>query len=365
MVLQLGLVGLPNVGKSTLFNALTQAGAAVANYPFTTIDPNVGVVPVPDARLQRIAEIVKPDKVTPATLRVVDIAGLVKGASQGEGLGNQFLAHIRGVDAVAMVVRCFQDENVPHVTPTLDPVADIETVLLELILDDLALMERQQERVQTRAKGHTKEFEDELAAIETVIAGLRAGQPARRLALEPEQWALLSDAALLTAKPLLLVANVAEGDLPEGGPLAARVREHAAIQGAEAIVLCAQLESELTAWPPADAVAYLADVGLHEPGLNRFIAAGYRLLDYITFFTTTGGKEVRAWTLRRGQTALEAAGTIHTDMARGFIRAEVVGYDALDAAGSVAKARDAGQLRLEGREYVVQDGDVIHIRFAV
>jgi hypothetical protein len=365
MALQLGLVGLPNVGKSTLFNALTQAGAAVANYPFTTIEPNIGVVPVPDPRMQRIAAIIQPEKVTPATLRVVDIAGLVKGASQGEGLGNQFLAHIRGVDALAMVVRCFLDENVPHVTPTLDPAADVETVLLELILDDLALLERQQERVQTRAKGHAKEFEDQLTAIDIVLAGLRAGQPARQLKLEPEQWALLSDAALLTARPLVLVANVSEGDLPEGGALAGRVRAQAEAQGAEAIVLCAQLESELCAWPAADATAYLAEVGLHEPGLNRFIGVGYRLLDYITFFTTTGGKEVRAWTLRRGQTALEAAGAIHTDMAHGFIRAEVVSYDQLDAAGSIARARDVGHLRLEGRDYVVQDGDVIHIRFAV
>ncbi len=372
MVLQLGLVGLPNVGKSTLFNALTQAGALVANYPFTTIEPNIGVVAVPDARLQRLAEIIQPDKVTPATLRVVDIAGLVKGASQGEGLGNQFLSHIRGVDAVAMVVRCFQDENVAHVTETLDPVADIETVELELMLDDLALLERHQERLQTRAKGHAKEFEEQLAIVEGLLDTLRMGQPARRAALEPRQWAgeeyspPLSDVALLTAKPLLLVANVAEDDLPEGGPLAARVRAWAEAQGASSpIVLCAQMEAELGAWPADDAAAYRAELGLSEPGLARFVRAGYALLDYITFFTTTGGKEVRAWTLQRGQTALEAAGAIHTAMARGFIRAEVVGYEALAAAGSVAGARETGHLQLEGREYLVQDGDVLHIRFAI
>jgi hypothetical protein len=365
MALQLGLVGLPNVGKSTLFNALTQAGAAVANYPFTTIEPNIGVVPVPDARLQRIAEIIKPEKATPASLRVVDIAGLVKGASQGEGLGNQFLSHIRGVDAIAMVVRCFRDENVAHVTAELDPVSDIETVLLELMLDDLSLLERQHERVQTRAKGRAKEYEAELSAIEALIGALQKGELARNVPLEAAQWAALGDLALLTAKPLLLVANVAEDDLPEGGALAARVLSQAEVLGAQAIVLCAQLEAELSAWPSADAADYLAEVGLHEPGLNRFISAGYGLLGYLTFYTTTGGKEVRAWTLRRGQTALEAAGAIHTDLARGFIRAEVVGYSELDAAGSIAGVREVGRLRLEGRDYVVQDGDVIHIRFAV
>ena len=365
MPLQLGLVGLPNVGKSTLFNALTQAGAAVANYPFTTIDPNVGVVAVADARLERIAEIIQPERVVPATLRVVDIAGLVKGASHGEGLGNQFLSHIRGVDAVAMVVRCFTDDNIPHVTSCLNPVEDIETVELELILSDLAILERYAERLQAQAKSHPREFQEKLAALESLLEALRGGSALRLLELQPTQLECLREVDLLTTKPRLYVANVGEDQLPTGGELVERVRWKAALEGAEVIALCALLESELGAWEPADAAAYLSEVGLDTPGLDRFIRAGYHLLDYVTFFTTTGGHEVRAWTLRRGQTALEAAGAIHSDMERGFIRAEVVGYQDLNAAGSVARARETGRLRLEGRDYVVQDGDVVHIRFNV
>ncbi|NLG51736.1 MAG: redox-regulated ATPase YchF [Chloroflexi bacterium] len=366
MALQLGLVGLPNVGKSTLFNALTRAGAAVASYPFTTISPNVGIVPVPDARLERVAEIVQPERVVPATLRVVDIAGLVRGASKGEGLGNQFLGHIRDVDAIAMVVRCFHDADIPHVTPYLDPVEDIETVGLELILSDLEIMERHLERTQTRAKGHPKEYADEIATIEKVMDGLRAGQPVRAMELSAAERDYLRDVALLTIKPQLLVANVSEDQLPDGGECADRVRAKAAEDGAHVIALCAALEAELVDFSAEEAEAYLAELGVTTGrGLDRFIWAGYQLLDYVTFFTTTGGKEVRAWTLRRGQTALDAAGTVHSDMARGFIRAEVVGYNDLDAAGSFARARELGTLRLEGREYVVQDGDVIHIRFAV
>jgi len=366
MALQLGLVGLPNVGKSTLFNALTQAGAAVAAYPFTTISPNVGIVPVPDARLDRVAGIVQPERVVPATLRVVDIAGLVRGASKGEGLGNQFLGHIRDVDAIAMVVRCFHDENIPHVTPYLDPVEDIDTVGLELILSDLEIMERHLERTQTKAKGHPKEFADEIATIEKVMDGLRAGRPMRAMELSATEREFLRDVALLTIKPQLLVANVSEDQLPDGGECADRVRAKAAEEGADVIVLCAALEAELVTWGVQEAADYLADLGVTTGrGLDRFIWAGYQLLDYLTFFTTTGGKEVRAWTLRQGQTALEAAGTVHSDMARGFIRAEVVAYHDLDVAGSFARARELGMLRLEGRDYVVQDGDVIHIRFAV
>ncbi len=365
MALQLGLVGLPNVGKSTLFNALTRAGAAVAKYPFTTIAPNVGVVPVPDPRWEHIAAIIKPERKVPATLRVVDIAGLVKGASQGEGLGNQFLAHIRDMEAIAMVVRCFEDADVPHVTPYLDPVEDIETITLELILADLAVLERHLERVKTSAKGRPRDFEAEIATIEGVLEALRAGRPVRALPLDEVQQAHLRQAALLTNKPLLYIANVGEGQLPDGGPLAAQVCAKAAQEGAEAIVLCAQLEAELAEWDPAEAQAYLAALGVQETGLQRLIRSGYRLLRYLTFFTTTGGKEVRAWTLRQGQTALDAAATIHTDLARGFIRAEVVSYADLAAAGSLVKARELGRLRLEGRDYVVQDGDVIHIRFAL
>jgi len=363
MPLQLGLVGLPNVGKSTLFNALTQAGAAVANYPFTTIDPNIGVVPVPDERLEKIAALVQPEKTVPTTLRVVDIAGLVKGASQGEGLGNQFLSHIREVDAIAMVVRCFEAEDVPHVTPYLDPIEDIETIELELILSDLEILNRHLERVRTRAKSRPRDFAGELKALESLAQALSQGTPIRALELDEAQQAALRSLNLLTAKPRLYVANVSEDQLPEGGELAQKVKEKAATEGAEAIVLCAALEAELASWEKEEARAYLAEVGLEAPGLERFIWAGYRLLDYITFFTTTGGREVRAWTLRRGQTALEAAAKIHTDMAKGFIRAEVIHYTDLLAAGSFANAREKGLLRLEGKDYIVQDGDVIHIRF--
>ncbi|MBC7237030.1 MAG: redox-regulated ATPase YchF [Chloroflexi bacterium] len=365
MPLQLGLVGLPNVGKSTLFNALTRAGAAVASYPFTTISPNVGVVPVPDNRLRRIAEIIRPERVVPATLRVVDIAGLVKGASRGEGLGNQFLAHIRDVDAIAMVVRCFQDINVPHVTSELNPLEDIETVELELILADLQVLERRLERVRSQAKGHPREYEAEIATLERVRQALEAGTSVRRMALEEAELAFLREVALLTIKPLLYVANVSEEELPEGGALAQVVKRRAAEEGAPCVVLAAPLEAELATWGEEEATAYLSELGLDMASLGRFIRTGYALLDYITFFTTTGGHEVRAWTLRRGQTAIEAAATIHSDMARGFIRAEVVRFEDLDAAGSMTRARELGYLRLEGRDYVVQDGDIIHIRFNI
>jgi ribosome-binding ATPase len=365
MVLQLGLVGLPNVGKSTLFNALTRAGANVANYPFTTIAPNVGIAAVPDSRLQRIVELIKPQRVVPATLRVVDIAGLVKGASHGEGLGNQFLAHIRTVDAIAMVVRCFQDEDVPHVTPYLNPVEDLETIELELMLADLGVIEKHLEQVKTRAKGHPRDFESEIAACELARDALQTGRSVRQLDLTELQREALRQVALLTTKPCFYVANVSEKDLPGGGELAQQVCSRAARLEADAIVICARLESELTEWEAADAVAYLAELGVKASGLEQFIRTGYHLLDYVTFFTTTGGHEVRAWTLRRGQTALQAAGAIHTDMERGFIRAEVVSYDDLAATGSLVRAREMGRLRLEGRDYVVQDGDVIHIRFAV
>ena len=365
MVLQLGLVGLPNVGKSTLFNALTQAGAMVANYPFTTIDPNVGVVPVPDLRLQRIADIIEPEQAIPTTLRVVDIAGLVKGASQGEGLGNKFLSHIRGVDAIAMVVRCFEAEDVAHVTDYLDPVEDAETIELELALADLDLLERRLERVRVQAKARPREYEDELRALADATAALESGLPVRQMEIEEKSRRYLHQADLLTLKPLFYVANVSEGQLPKGGELAERLERKAQAQGTQAIVLCAPLEAEVATWAERDALEYLSEIGLDTPSLHRFIRTGYRLLDYITFFTTTGGKVVRGWTLIRGQTAIDAAAEVHTDMARGFIRAEVVGYEDLMASGSIAKAREMGQLQVEGRDYVVRDGDVIHIRFNV
>ncbi len=364
MPVELGIVGLPNVGKSTLFNALTKANALVASYPFTTIEPNVGVVAVPDERLDNIAAIVQPEKVTPSTLRVVDIAGLVKGAHQGEGLGNQFLGHIRNVDAIAMVVRLFKDPDIPHVTPELHPVADVETVGLELTLADLAAVERRQTKTKSAAKARPADYAPELAVLESLHKHLSAGKPARNL-IRLAEVELARELNLLTAKPQLYVANVTEGDLPEGGPLLEPLRQLAQTEGAEVVVICAQCEAELTDWPVDDALAYLQEVGLEKPGLDRFIKAGYRLLSLITFFTTTGAKEVRAWPIARGTPVVEAAGRIHTDMQRGFIRAEVVSYDHLMRSGSTAAAREQGLTHTEGRDYIVQDGDIVHIRFNV
>ncbi len=364
MPVELGIVGLPNVGKSTLFNALTKANALVASYPFTTIEPNVGVVPLADERLDNLAAMVRPQKVTPSTLRVVDIAGLVKGAHKGEGLGNQFLGHLRNVDAIAMVVRLFRDPDIPHVTPQLDPVADVETVRLELILADLATVERRQEKTKGAAKSRPAEHAAELAALESLQKHLSAGSPARSL-LSPAEIELAGELNLLTAKPLLYVANVAEGDLPGGGSLMEPLHGLAQAEGTEVVVICAQCEAELTDWPAEDALAYLQELGLDRTGLDRFIRSGYRLLNLITFFTTTGGEEVRAWAIAKGTAVVEAAGRIHSDMQRGFIRAEVVAYDTLMQAGSAAAARDQGMMHIEGKDYVVQDGDVIHIRFSV
>jgi GTP-binding protein YchF len=363
MSLQIGIVGLPNVGKSTVFNALTKAGAAVASYPFTTIDPNEGVAEVDDQRLKDIAALIGPERVVPTAIQFVDIAGLVKGASRGEGLGNQFLGHIRNVDAIAMVVRCFRDPDVAHVSADLDPQADIETIDLELILADLATVERRTERVKSMAKAHPKDYEVQLAWLTGLRQHLDDGARADSYSqVDREAW--LNELNLLTAKPRLYVANVGEEDLPGGGELAAQVAEAAAPEGTEMVVLCALLETELAEWSPEEAAAYRAEVGLRESGLQTLVKAGYCLLNLITFFTTTGGKEVRAWTLRQGSPALEAAGKVHTDMQRGFIRAEVVSYQDLMAAGSMAAAREKGLLRLEGREYVVQDSDVIHFRFS-
>jgi GTP-binding protein YchF len=361
MSLQIGIVGLPNVGKSTVFNALTKAGAAVASYPFTTIDPNVGVAEVDDQRLKDIAALVGPERVVPTAIQFVDIAGLVKGASRGEGLGNQFLGHIRNVDAIAMVVRCFRDPDVAHVSTELDPRADIETVDLELILADLATVERRMEKVKSMAKARPKDYEAQLAWLTGLRQHLDDGARADSYATSIFHSTFYT---LLTAKPRLYVANVGEEDLPDGGELAAQVAETAAAEETEMVVLCALLETELAEWPPDEAAAYRTEVGLRESGLQTLVKAGYRLLNLITFFTTTGGKEVRAWTLRKGSPALEAAGKVHTDMQRGFIRAEVVSYQDLMAAGSLAAVREKGLRRLEGREYVVQDGDVIHFRFS-
>ncbi len=379
MPLRVGIVGLPNAGKSTLFNALTRANVAVAPYPFTTIEPHIGVASVPDARLDALAQLIKPTKVVPATVQFVDIAGLVRGAHRGEGLGNQFLAAIREMDALALVLRCFEDADVPHVSEDLDPIADLEVLDLELSLADLATVERRIERTKSAAKSNPKAYEGELTTLAQLRDHLATGQPARTFVSAPsaghtskaeggsEEAArtLLSELFLLTYKPRLLVANVDESALPDGGPLAARVLEAAAQEGSQAVVLCAECEAALAEWPPEEAAAYRAELGLSEPGLDHFVHASYRLLDLITFFTVTGGEVVRAWTLRRGLTAWHAAGQVHSDIQRGFVRADVIRWDELLAAGSLARARETGRLRSEGRDYVVQDGDVIHVHFVV
>lgn len=365
MPVELGIVGLPNVGKSTLFNALTKANALVAPYPFTTIEPNVGVVPVPDERLQKIVDIVKPEKVVPSSLRVVDIAGLVKGASKGEGLGNQFLSHIRTVDAIAMVVRAFRNPDIPHVTAELDPGQDVETVRLELGLADLATVERRQEKTKDSAKARPAGLTDELAALDALHRRLNSGLSARGPDLAPLERALAQELNLLTAKPLLYVANVGEEDLPDGGPFLDPLRRLTEREDTQLVVICAQCEAELADWPAQDAAAYRQELGMQDTGLDRFVQAGYRLLNLITFFTITGGKEAHAWPVPRGTPVIEAAGRIHTDMQRGFVRAEVVGCEHLVQAGSIAAAREKGLLHLEGKDYIVQDGDVVHIRFNV
>jgi GTP-binding protein YchF len=371
MSLEIGIVGLPNVGKSTLFNALTHAGAEVASYPFTTIEPNVGIVALQDARLEYVASLVQPQKVIPSTVRFVDIAGLVRGAHRGEGLGNEFLGHIRNVDAVAMVVRCFRDENIAHVDGQLDPTSDIETVWTEMILADIEVVERRIEKVRSSAKARPQDFATELEWLTRLRDYLGEGHRARSIAVrgqgdessEVTEW--LSQVALLTSKPYLYVANVGEEDLPDGEPLAEPVLQLAARESAETIVLCAQTEMELREWPSDEAEAYLQDLGLRESGLQRLVRAGYRILDLITFFTATGSRAVQAWPVPRGTTAVKAAGEVHSDMERGFVRAEVVAFADLQESGSFAAARERGKLRLEGRDYVVQDGDVIHFRFNV
>ncbi len=365
MTLQVGIVGLPNVGKSTLFNALTRAGAAVASYPFTTIDPNIGVAEVPDPRLADIAAIVGTERIIPAAVEFVDIAGLVKGASQGEGLGNQFLGHIRNVDAIALVIRCFRNPDIPHVTAELDPLSDIAVVDTELMLADLATVERRLEQARQASKGRPKDFAVPIALYERALAHLGEGNPARLMEVEAKEAEFFRDLNLLSAKPRVFVANVGEGDCPDGGPLADAVRQAALREGAEAVVICAELESALAEWPAEEAGSYRAELGLTESGFGLLAQAAYRLLRLVTFFTTTGGHEARAWPVRENTPAPIAAGNVHTDMERGFIRAEVVAYPDLMRAGSFAEARSKGLLRLEGREYLVQDGDVVHFRFAV
>jgi len=359
-----GIVGLPNVGKSTLFNALTRARVAAENYPFCTIEPNVGVVEVPDARLAQIAAVVRPERIVPATVRFVDIAGLVAGASRGEGLGNQFLAHVRETDAVVQVVRCFDDPAVVHVADRVDPVADMEVIATELALADLQAVERQLAKLEKPAlAGGDREARRRVVVLRKAREALDRGVPLRAVSWSREESALLAPFFLLTMKPTLYVANVGEGGLA-GDPCVAAVEARAAAEGAEAVALCAALEAQIADLAPQDRAAFLTDLGLEEPGLARLARAAYRLLGLQTFFTA-GPREVRAWQLRAGASALEAAGTIHSDFARGFIRAEVTAWEEFVACGGEAGAREAGRTRLEGRDYVVRDGDVIRFRFAV
>jgi len=362
MSLRCGIVGLPNVGKSTLFNAITKAGIAAENYPFCTIEPNVGIVEVPDLRLEVIAEIVQPQKVVPAVVEFVDIAGLVAGASKGEGLGNKFLANIRETDAIAHVVRCFDDPNVVHVAGKLDPVSDIETVNTELALADLESVERQLAKYEKVAQaGGDKEAQRLVAALRKVRAVLDQGRPARSAELTRQEHAVLRPLFLLTLKPTMYVANVAE----DGSPRALEaVRAYAAREGAPVVPISAALEAQIADMPDDDKKLFLEDMGMEEPGLNRVIRAAYELLGLLTYFTA-GPKEVRAWTIPAGATAPQAAGAIHTDFERGFIRAEVAAYDDFVAHGGELRAKEAGKLRLEGKDYVVRDGDVIHFRFNV
>jgi len=364
--MNLGIVGLPNVGKSTLFNAITKAGAESANYPFCTIEPNVGIVPVPDERLDKLAQMYNPEKVTHTTVEFVDIAGLVKGASRGEGLGNKFLSHIREVDAIIHVVRCFDDENIVHVEGSVDPERDVETINIELIFADLEMLEKRIDRTRKMMKSGDKKFVAELELYERIKTALEAGTPVRALKFTEEEKLLVDQLFLLTSKPVLYAANVSEEDLLDQGsnPYVAKLQAIAKAEGSEVLVICAKIEEEITQLDEKEKEEFIKELGLQESGLDRLIKASYRLLGLISFLTA-GPTEVRAWTIVKGTKAPKAAGKIHSDMERGFIRAEIVSYDDLMQCGSYNAAREKGLVRSEGKDYVMQDGDVTLFRFNV
>lgn len=359
-----GLVGLPNVGKSTLFNALTKGKAQVANYPFCTIDPNVGIAAVPDPRLQKIAEVTKPERLTPATIEFVDVAGLVKGAHRGEGLGNQFLSHIREVDVIVHVVRCFEDPDITHVDGDVNPKRDIGVVETELMLKDLETVERRIEKTGRLLKTGEKRYQVEMERLMKLKELLERGQSLRLFQWDEEERALIEELSLLSAKPVIYAANVSEDDLAGESPMVADVKALAEESGASVLVICAAIESEVAELEPEEARAFLAEMGVSEPGLDRLVRLAYEKLDLVTFYTVKG-TETRAWAVRRGTRAPEAAGKIHQDMQRGFIRAEVIDWESFVRLGSLANAREQGALRSEGKDYVIQDGDVVLFRFNV